>query len=550
MPTYAGKYSEDLQDRYGNGFANAKVAVQTLVGGVVTLYADRAKTAYVPASGLATNEIRADTKGNLTFFADPGNYQIVVTPSGGVAQTPISASVLLDPNEPIAMDASVVHKTGDETVAGVKIWTDDNEFDANIRWRKKPYICANHHEFQARPDGTDNYERIQAAIDALNDLPGKVYLEGPPNIATEDIGWGDIHYGLSEGLVSGQGQHLIGELSTSPGALTGVILKALPGFVGDRIWRSKTWDDGGTWHWGSVQDIAFNCNGLCAGPSVYQMGEHALLRRLFVTGYIEGGIVLTGVHAPATVDLCSVWYPVSGWGFKMTSHPTLPGNTGVVRFLSPSGDSTVAGTGHFYSDGSHQVTAIGVKSESWPIGFRWEGSGSGGGAGSAFITGDFNGAGAPGTVNCIEIQGTARPSFTLRIRPSGYTNIINDAVSPGILAAADLTNLPNFITWNGIEYHGAGEFIMHHLRGIRGRRADTGAIFDMLVSNSALEVQLKDRGGNAGIRLGNNQVGFFGATPVAKPAANPDTSGATLTELEAEVNQLKATLRSLGLLTP
>lgn len=46
------------------------------------------------------------------------------------------------------------------------------------------------------------------------------------------------------------------------------------------------------------------------------------------------------------------------------------------------------------------------------------------------------------------------------------------------------------------------------------------------------------------------RIGIFGATPITKPAANPDTSGATIAQLEAEVNELKATLRSLGLLTP
>lgn len=44
------------------------------------------------------------------------------------------------------------------------------------------------------------------------------------------------------------------------------------------------------------------------------------------------------------------------------------------------------------------------------------------------------------------------------------------------------------------------------------------------------------------------EVGFFGAEPVAQPAPVPDTSGVTLAELEAEVNQLKAALRSLGLI--
>lgn len=43
-------------------------------------------------------------------------------------------------------------------------------------------------------------------------------------------------------------------------------------------------------------------------------------------------------------------------------------------------------------------------------------------------------------------------------------------------------------------------------------------------------------------------VGFFGQTPASQPAANPDTSGASLAALETEVNQLKAALRSLGLI--
>jgi hypothetical protein len=45
-------------------------------------------------------------------------------------------------------------------------------------------------------------------------------------------------------------------------------------------------------------------------------------------------------------------------------------------------------------------------------------------------------------------------------------------------------------------------------------------------------------------------VGFYGATPVTQPAANPDTSGATLAALETEVNELKALLRSVGLMAP
>lgn len=44
------------------------------------------------------------------------------------------------------------------------------------------------------------------------------------------------------------------------------------------------------------------------------------------------------------------------------------------------------------------------------------------------------------------------------------------------------------------------------------------------------------------------RMGFFGVTPVAKAAANADTSGATLANLEIEVNELKALLRAYGLL--
>lgn len=44
------------------------------------------------------------------------------------------------------------------------------------------------------------------------------------------------------------------------------------------------------------------------------------------------------------------------------------------------------------------------------------------------------------------------------------------------------------------------------------------------------------------------EVGFYGAVPAVQPVANPDTSAATLAELETEVNELKAALRSLGLI--
>lgn len=43
-------------------------------------------------------------------------------------------------------------------------------------------------------------------------------------------------------------------------------------------------------------------------------------------------------------------------------------------------------------------------------------------------------------------------------------------------------------------------------------------------------------------------VGFFGTAPATQQAANADTSGAALVDLETEVNQLKAVLRAYGLI--
>lgn len=60
-------------------------------------------------------------------------------------------------------------------------------------------------------------------------------------------------------------------------------------------------------------------------------------------------------------------------------------------------------------------------------------------------------------------------------------------------------------------------------------------------------------GTTTGTKIGTGttqKLGFWNVTPVVQPAANPDTSGATLANLEIEVNQLKALLRSVGFMAP
>jgi len=76
------------------------------------------------------------------------------------------------------------------------------------------------------------------------------------------------------------------------------------------------------------------------------------------------------------------------------------------------------------------------------------------------------------------------------------------------------------------------------------------------VSSSAIIMaEAKDFhfGATTGTKIGATsaqKMAFWGATPVVRPAANADTSGATLGQLETEVNELKAMLRTVGLLTP
>jgi hypothetical protein len=60
-----------------------------------------------------------------------------------------------------------------------------------------------------------------------------------------------------------------------------------------------------------------------------------------------------------------------------------------------------------------------------------------------------------------------------------------------------------------------------------------------------------DLGTAIGVKIGTGttqKLGFYNATPVVQPSANADTSGATLGDLETEVNQIKQLLRNLGLM--
>jgi hypothetical protein len=106
-------------------------------------------------------------------------------------------------------------------------------------------------------------------------------------------------------------------------------------------------------------------------------------------------------------------------------------------------------------------------------------------------------------------------------------------------------------------------------RGISFRRGSTDNWLFYQVGSDTTNIYLRDSNnakmhvtytgasgaGNGTTELNSalkvvGKVGFYNTTPVVQPAANPDTSGATLANLEIEVNELKALLRSVGLMAP
>jgi hypothetical protein len=139
---------------------------------------------------------------------------------------------------------------------------------------------------------------------------------------------------------------------------------------------------------------------------------------------------------------------------------------------------------------------------------------------------------------------------------SGNSQILNCSPSPG---AARTTGELSPIG-NGTAGAPALRFASHPNTGIYNFGL-TGALgFSALGKHTmamyASELRLADStriatGTDLGTKFpfqAHQKVGFWGATPVAQPAAIADTTGADVTALEAEVNKLKALLRQVGLM--
>lgn len=85
-----------------------------------------------------------------------------------------------------------------------------------------------------------------------------------------------------------------------------------------------------------------------------------------------------------------------------------------------------------------------------------------------------------------------------------------------------------------------------------GYDSGTGTKFDIGSSLNSVNTEMFGNltvSGNSSIgNAGTDTIGFHGSTPITQPVANADTSGASLTALETEVNELKQLLRDYGLL--
>ena len=326
---------------------------------------------------------------------------------------------------------------------------------------------------------TDDTAALQAAIDALDGRPGTVSFP-------------DLVFGITGPLVTGDGQTL-----TSGGhrdALAGAVIKALAGFTGDAMIQSVSWTEDGWWHTASLENLTLDCNSVAsAGVAIHQMGEESLIRRVRVR-YPTGtaGFLLTGAHAPATLE--SVRCDASaGYGIKLTTHATFTGNAGVVRILGFSGDDNA--TGMLYSDGSHAITALGVKQEGAST-YAYQFAGSG--ICTLYATGYSNlDAGSA----MVRIDGTARPVITLAAyRWAGVTNIIDDQVIPRTVTAASMTYFPALLTHNGYQLFGGQEVVMGQGNALKWRRNDNASLVSVLDQPSDLTVRLKSVSG-PGIRF-------------------------------------------------
>lgn len=101
MTTYAGQYGpEPAFSPFGRALVNTPYTVTVpTTGAMATIYTDRTRATVGP------NPTATDSEGNITFFAQPGQYVITL------AGTSVTVSVYADPAEPAVGITPIVYNT-------------------------------------------------------------------------------------------------------------------------------------------------------------------------------------------------------------------------------------------------------------------------------------------------------------------------------------------------------------------------------------------------------------------------------------------------------
>jgi hypothetical protein len=162
----AGFVHDELLDTNGKALKLATVEVRNTNGTLATLY-----SAATMGSTVA-NPTQADSRGNASFWAANGEYDLIVTPQGGTAQPAYRVRTSLAPG----LADEVVQKTGDQAITGTKSF---------VKLRvKSEIINPTHPDFGAKCDGvTDDsaaWDAVNAHIGATNNWrAAEIYVPGP-----------------------------------------------------------------------------------------------------------------------------------------------------------------------------------------------------------------------------------------------------------------------------------------------------------------------------------------------------------------------------------
>jgi hypothetical protein len=164
--TKAGQYGPvEILKAGGTLHTSAPVRIQTTSGALATLYTDDTK------STTAANPLNTDSLGNLTFYADPGAYDLIAV-VGGVDQTALRIEVVPD-------GADMVHTAGDQTISGTKRFS-------VVYVKSDPWVDARHPEYAGGIDlnVSDNSGPILSALNAAAGR-GVILGSGTINVAAD-----------------------------------------------------------------------------------------------------------------------------------------------------------------------------------------------------------------------------------------------------------------------------------------------------------------------------------------------------------------------------